>query len=398
MNNKMTAAPIRVMVFEYLGKLSGALMESEELVDFRLIETQEGPGPGEILLGRILQTNPSLQGAFVEIGDGKPAFMPLEKEELPQYKSGQELPVEVKKASVGQKGCTVSACFSLKTDHVVLSYGKPYIGVSQKITDPKERKRLREAAEAFEKRETVGYVIRTESEGIEAFRLQKEASQLAAVYDRICQKARYSPVGSKLYQSGSQLLEYLRAVPLYRTQEIVFAGDLPTDKFMEEMSLSDPERLAKVRIFEENDKKASQHLQEVFRIPSQLQEALNKRVWLDNGGYLFIEQTEALCAIDVNTGKLSGSHEEKQAAIEAFNLAAVPKIAQQIRLRELSGILLIDFVDMESEEARQSVLKALRRAFDDDMRKTVIYGFTKLQLLEIARERKDRPLAARIGV
>lgn len=392
-----TVPQLKVLVFRYLDHLAGALVENEKLVDFRLIDEAKRPLPGQIRLGQIREVNRSLSGAFVEIGDEKPAFLPLEKDALSSYKNGQELVVEVKKAAVGSKGCAVTDCFSLRGDLVVLSHGKLPTGVSKKITDPSERKRLKTAAEGFEKRETAGYVIRTESEGIEAFKLQTEASHLVRVYDQILKKAKYAKTGTVLHQNGSVWLSFMQSVPLHRTEEILLAGDLAIDEMKGELEVHDPGRLEKVRVYESGDAKASQHLQEIYRLPSQLAEALEKKVWIDGGGYLFVEQTEALCAIDVNTGKLSGSRDEKQTAIEAANIAAIPEIVRQIRLRDLSGIILIDFVDMEKEEARGKVLAALQSALDADLRKTTVYGFTKLQLCEMARERKDKPLKDRLG-
>lgn len=347
---------------------------------------------GELRLGRITQVQKNLCAAFVDIGCEKQAFLPMREEELSSFKNGDEIIVEIKKEPYGNKGATVTHHFSIRGDSVVLSYGNTLLGVSKKITDEKERVRLKQIASTFPKADNIGYVLRTESRLMPQEALQKEASLLLDTYATLTEKARYSRVGALLWANAMPVADRILQIPDESLKEILI-DDRNLYSFIEEILLrKSPSRAQKMRLYE---KSGHLSMASVYRIQSQLQDAVRKRVNLSgslSGGYLFIEQTEALCAIDVNTGKeISGKNKED--AVTAFNQSVCSEIARQIRLRNLSGMILIDFIDMEREENRRKVLAAMEDAMKEDPREHHILDFTALHLMELTRARRGTILS-----
>lgn len=372
-----------------------AVLENDALVSFKKLLTEKEDHLGDIRLGKIARIQKNLSAAFVDIGEEKQAFLPLTEEKLDQYKNGQEIIVELKKAAVGNKGIAVTDQFSLRSDHVVLSHGNTLIGVSKKIVSEKERTRLKSIGYQLPRPENVGYVLRTESNGCSEEVLHAEAGKLLQVYERILDKARFSRVGETLYRAESSLSAALMEISSLADQdEILIEGKDILRRLTDELMVKGVQLPCSIRSYEPN----GFSLSALYKVETQLEEALRKRVNLSggilHGGYLFIEETEALCVIDVNSGKeLSGNSKEE--AVTAFNAACCEPIARQIRLRNLSGIILIDFIDMEKEEDRAFVLETMKQAMKHDTRVHTVVDFTKLNLLEMTRARKGLSLSGK---
>lgn len=372
-----------------------AVLENEALVSFKKILSEKEDHLGDIRLGKIARIQKNLSAAFVDIGEEKQAFLPLTEEKLDQYKNGQEIIVELKKAAVGNKGMAVTDQFSLRSAHVVLSHGNTLIGVSKKIVSEKERIRLKSIGYQLPRPENVGYVLRTESNGCSEEVLHAEAVKLLQVYERILDKARFSRVGETLYRAESSLSAALMEISSLSDQdEIMIEGKEILRRMTDELMVKGVQLPCSIRSYEPN----GFSLSALYKVETQLEEAMRKRVNLSggilHGGYLFIEETEALCVIDVNSGKeLSGNSKEE--AVTAFNAACCEPIARQIRLRNLSGIILIDFIDMELEEDRAFVLETMKQAMSQDTRVHTVVDFTKLNLLEMTRARKGLSLSGK---
>lgn len=376
-----------------------ALLENEVLLEYYRYHEHDQEALGDIKLGQIVQIVEGINAAFVNIGKKKPAFMPLPKELLTAYHCGQELPVQLQKAPNGEKAEEVTPFWSLHASCIVITPYNAKLGVSAKITDAAERERLKNILmplwEEGGGNQGFGYILRTESLDKSASFLIAQAEGLRDRCQEIQQRARYSRIGDTLYSAGSPISKFIQCFPVTSLSKISVDDTALLRTLKEEIRMIAPEYEPKFTAYQDK----TWNLWDFLKISSQLQKALQKQIFLPDGGYLYIEETEALSVIDVNSGKqpkekLSGK--EKMTAITAVNLKAVPVIAQQIRLRNLSGIIIIDFINMQRREDREMILAALTDALSQDPRRSQVLGFTRLGLVEISRERKEVSLAKRL--
>lgn len=382
----------RVLVYSQSDRICLALMEEDRLVEWTR-EMQQGkddcPVLGSILMGRIQQVQVSLNAAYVDIGLKEPAFLPLDSRDLQAYQPGAELPVQIKKYAEGYKKAVVTDNYSLQGRFTVLTALKSKTGVSAKITDQQERIRLKELASRFPGKGQAGYILRTESAGAPEQEILQEAKALYEAYRDLEDRKKYTPVGEILYRNDSFILNYLMSAGIGSLDEILFDSAEICRELREKLVLQHisypQERLRVVQ-----DSRFT--LADLYRVDAQLTDAMKERLFLQDQGYLVIQKTEALTSIDVNSGNFTG-FSDKEKAVTDFNLRVIPEIVRQIRLRNLSGIILIDFINMNSEDNRQQVLEAVRKEFQKDRRKVTVYGFTSLQLCEISREKAGLPLA-----
>ena len=369
----------RVLVYSQSDRICLALMEEDRLVEWTR-EMQQGkddcPVLGSILMGRIQQVQVSLNAAYVDIGLKEPAFLPLDSRDLQAYQAGAELPVQIKKYAEGYKKAVVTDNYSLQGRFTVL-------------TALQERIRLKELASRFPGKGQAGYILRTESAGAPEQEILQEAKALYEAYRDLEDRKKYTSVGEILYRNDSFILNYLMSAGIGSLDEILFdsaeiCGELREKLVLQHLSYPQ-ERLRVVQ-----DSRFT--LADLYRVDAQLTDAMKERLFLQDQGYLVIQKTEALTSIDVNSGNFTG-FSDKEKAVTDFNLRVIPEIVRQIRLRNLSGIILIDFINMNSEDNRQQVLEAVRKEFQKDRRKVTVYGFTSLQLCEISREKAGLPLA-----
>lgn len=346
---------------------------------------------GMIVNGRVEQIRPAFGAAFISLGsllgNSQKGFLPLPKDRLDQLKAGQEIAVQIRKSSDQQKGPQVSDKLEIAGQLLVLTEGSRKTGISAKITDSDRRKALADLSCSFPGTDQVSYVIRSRAGSASDQDLVKEAARLYRRYQQVRAKAAFAPIGTVLYDGGGIFIRYLSSISSEPISQLIF-----TDRSMMEWSQKQldqylPDLSDKCRLYQDKSVLA----QDLYRIPSQLEKALKKQVTLKEG-YLFIEETQTLNVIDVNTGReLSGLDKEK--SVTDFNLSVIDEITRQIRVRNLSGVILIDFVNMSRENDRQRVMAALRAALKEDSRKSKVYGFTQLQLCEMSRERKGLPLS-----
>ncbi len=329
-----------------------------------------------VLLGRVERIIPGMKAAFVNIGQEKNGFLPLEEKNtgLPYPKTGDAVMVQVRKEAQGVKGAYLTRDISLCGENMLLMPMNRMISVSSRIEEESERRRLKAlggemAAGRF------GLVMRTASAQAEEETLRVEAEELFDRWESIRRQAPTAHVPSVLSRPRSMLETVLDD---YRPRGI---DQIVTDDAALAESLRD---IAEVSVFPEN-------LLMMFKIEQQLKKAQERHVWLDSGGSLVIDPCEAMTVIDVNTAKYTGKKQLEETILR-LNLEACDEIARQVRLRNLSGILIIDMIDMKGAQQHQAVLDALERAFAADRVKTVIHGFTSLGLVEMTRRRSRPPL------
>ena len=367
-----------------------ALIEDDQLVRFGKAPAllKNKPLLGTIILGRIEKVLIPLHSAYVNIGQEEPAFLPLDGRNLSDYPVGLELPVQIQKESDQYKKAAVTENLTFQGQYVVLTSSNRRIGISKKLTDPQKRSQLTELAAQFPLYGKAGYILRTECEEADLQNIIDEAQYLSDLYAALIQKTPFSSVGDVLYRKDSFLIDFILEEGIASFDEIIFDEKSHMKEAVEELKLR---HLVfnedKIRLFQD----ARWSLPDIYHIQHQLAEAMASQVFLQDQGYLFIETTQALVSIDVNSGNLSGG-KEKERAVTNANMRAIPEIVRQIRLRNLSGIILIDFINMTKEENREQVLELLRKEFQKDKRKVTVYGFTHLQLCEITREKMGHPL------
>lgn len=378
----------QLIVSQGAEKVQAGLLYDGVLVEYHEFSQKDKEILGDIRLGQVREVITGISAVFLNVGENKPAFMPVDHDGLKCYKPGQELLVQIQKAAIGEKGLAVTDRLSFTGQYVVLTPDDPKIGVSSKITEETERARLKAIGESFPYAGEIGYILRTESEGQEAAVLDAEAQKLLSLYEKVKSRAKYSRVGETVFSRGSGIGKLILDLPLTKLDRIVVDDAYLLTQLEEELLIQRPILEGKFHLYHDEE----WPVMDVYKVSSQLQKAMQKRVMIPDGGYLYIEETEALSVIDVNTGKNVRGY-QKEEAITAFNLKIIPQIVQQILLRNLSGIIVIDFVDMKKAEHQKQVLQALKEEFRYDRRKTQILGFTRLELVEISRERKGLPLS-----
>jgi Ribonucleases G and E len=320
-----------------------ALFEDGVLMEYLPAKKEESAGG--IYLGRVERYVPGMQAVFVDIGLTKNAFLPLESKTPMQ--SGASLLVQVKKEPMGDKGAFLTQNISLPgTFSVFLPIGES-VGVSAKIQDADLREMLKQIQLPYG-----SAIIRTAAQYTSLEDVQNELDELVCAYESIQAMAKVHNPPMSLWGAVDS------AAKLKRDYEGRF-----------------------------------EQAQSGYNLEKQLEEALKRRVWLKSGGFIVIDLCEAMTVIDVNTGKFTGKKHFGETILKT-NLEACEKIVQQVRLRNLSGIILIDFIDMETEEARQAVFQKLTETFLLDRKGTTLEGFTKLGLMEMTRKRDSLPLAA----
>lgn len=389
-----------------------ALLEDGQLVEL-YIERQSGERvAGNIYKGKVENVLPGMQAAFVNIGLERNAFLYVEDalahptaldddevdtEELQQrrfrgrpsigdvLKVGQEIVVQVTKEPIGTKGARVVTSCSIPGRFLVLMPSASYIGVSRRIEDVAEKERLKSIA-ARMKPASMGVIVRTVAEGRDERDLKRDMRYLLKVWNRIMEKAGRLSAPTLLYRDYDLVYRLVRD---FFTDEIDrLYVDSPDDfaKAKDILRSLAPRLRNRISLYHEDPP-----IFEGFGIESEIEKALRRKVWLDCGGYIVIDETEALVSIDVNTGKYIGTTNLSDTVLRT-NVEAAREIARQLRLRNMAGIIIVDFIDMESAEDQQQVLRVLEEEVRRDRVKTNIVGFTSLGLVEITRKKVRRDL------
>ncbi|MHB8125926.1 MAG: Rne/Rng family ribonuclease [Desulfitobacteriaceae bacterium] len=386
--------------------LRAAVIEQGELME---VFEQEGPYSrlvGNIYLGRVENVLPGMQAAFVDIGLDKNAFLYV-RDAIPQrfgegeegritfdsvhiqdiLKSRQELLVQVLKEPVGNKGARISTNLSLPGRYVVLLPQVDYVGVSRKILVSEERERLRElATEACPI--GMGIIIRTLAQGLREQEIVQDIDQLVQLWRDIQKRIPKVSVPGLVHQDVDLVSRLIRDFIDADVEKITLNKEEVARVLRQSLQLINHPAGNHIFVDTHEDLFAS------FGINEEITKSLWNKVWLKNGGYLVINQTEALIAIDVNTGKYVGKHSLEETVLDT-NLQAAQVIARQLRLRNLGGIIIIDFIDMVADEDKQQVLKTLEQACEPDKIKCNVIGLTKLGLVEMTRKKVGQTLAAR---
>lgn len=359
---------------------SGAIREIALVEDGKLCEylRDDSNATEAIYAGRVERIVPGMKAAFVDIGQEKNGFLPLEERSqtaaLSKLQTGDTVLVQVKKEAQGTKGAFLTRDLTLCGEYVILMPMNRYVGVSSRIEDEAVRKALMNLGKEISNG-THGLIMRNAAMNASEEDIRAETDELMSVWTCLRNAAPTAHVPSMIHQPRTQLDSLLddykhRGIDRIITNDVILVNQL--------------EGIAPVTI-------ATDELMHIARLDHQRDKALQRHVWLDSGASLVIDPCEAMTVIDVNTAKFTGKRDLGETILKT-NLEACKEIARQVRLRNLSGIILIDMIDMDLPEHHQQVLEALRQAFANDRVKTVIHGFTSLGLIEMTRKKSRMPL------
>jgi ribonuclease G len=378
----------RVAVLE-----DGALMEIYIAREERQI--------GSIYKGKVANILPGMQAAFVDIGLERNAFLCMDdasamlgEEEPPDIKQlsikdilklNQETLVQIVKESMGTKGARVTTYITLPGRYLVFLPKAQYIGISRRIEDEKERERLKHLAESIKPQE-FGLIVRTAAEGRDVEDLRRDMEFLIKLWEKIQNSAKRKRAPAIIHQELTLVYKIIRDLFTPEVDRLIIDSKSEFDKVSELLDIISPKLKSRMHLF--SDKRS---LFEAYGIEVEIDKALRRKVWLESGGYLIIDKTEALTVIDVNTGKFIGKTSLAETILKT-NLEAVPEIVRQIRLRDLGGIIIIDFIDMDRQEDKQKVLTELADRLKRDRTKTHLVGLTELGLVQITRKRVSKDL------
>lgn len=374
---------------------SGVILNAGELEDV-FVEHAGSGGVGNIYKGTVDNVVPGMQSAFLDIGLDKNAFLFAGDISVPEaergakadirrlVRKGQDLIVQVTKEAQGDKGARVTTAVTVPGRKLVLMPMLDYVGVSKKIEDEAEKTRLSRLANAL-KEPGHGYIVRTDAQGAGEEELKAEMAYLEEQWKEICKTARVKNAPQLLHSEDGLLLTVLRDYCDGTVDRIVINDEAVLEEALKTAAILAPDLQEKI-VYRPGNLFAE------AGIETKLKKLLQRRVWLDNGAYLIFDYTEALTVIDVNTGKFTGDY-DLQKTILRTNLLAAKEIARQLRLRAIGGIIVIDFIDMETDEERAAVLKALAEAAAGDKIKTNILGFAPLGLVEVTRKKTRLSLA-----
>jgi ribonuclease G len=380
-----------------------AFLENGILVEFFIEKKNDNSMVGNIYKGKVVRIVPGMDAAFIDIGLEKSAFLYVgdiildrmmyeeyDDSDFPVHlneriegvlEEGQELIVQVSREPIGQKGTRVTSKITLPGRLLVLMPGTEHIGVSRRIEQEDERKKLATMLKEEICPKGYGLIARTASEGKAKEELGADLNFLKRIWESIQERAKTSRAPSILHQDLGIIFRVIRDLHSHNLKKIIVDDAFVFERVGDFLKDYLPEEGCEVVYFDEKDP-----IFEVFGIEVEIAKLLQKKIWLKSGGYIVLDYTEALTVIDVNTGRYLG-RKDLEDTILRTNLEAVKEIAYQIRLRNIGGIIIVDFIDMERKESRETVFQALMDALKKDRIKTFAYPISELGLVQITRKR-----------
>lgn len=365
------------------------IVDDGKLMELVYEKKNSMPIVGNIYVGKIVNVLPGMQAAFIDIGREKNAFLYYgnnkdENGNIIKPKNGSDILVQVEKAEVGKKGSVLTRKISFPGKFLVIIPNDDKIGISKKITDPDERLRIKETVKDLLP-EGYGAIVRTDGAGKSYEVYKSEIDNLVAISEEIINKANYIKAPELLYTDVKGVERAVRDFFHDDIDEIVVNCE---EDYKTLLRLCAELKIDTNKIKFHND---GTPLFASYYVESQAKAAFNRQVWLKSGGFLIIEQTEACVVIDVNTGKYTGKA-DLQKTILKTNLEAAREIAHQLRLRNLNGMIIVDFIDMKSEADRHLLQTTLEEAVSSDRLQTIVVGMTELGLMQLTRKKKRQSL------
>ena len=369
-----------------------AALENGKLVEIyeENEESKNARNEGNIYLGIVKDIVPGMQAAFVDIGTEKKGFIHV-KDVIPQVdekiekridlkikdviKSGQKILIQIQKDSNDKKGARTSTHIKLAGKYVILMPRTNIVTISQKVVNEKEKERLLNIIKTNLPKNT-GVIIRTAAENKTEKELVEDLKQLIKKWEKI--NLKFEKGDNKpqlLFKSPSIIEKLILDLPENKIEKIIVNNQEESDEIKE--ILTETHENIKIEI--------EQNLLEKYELEKQIEKSRQRKIWLNCGGFITIDSTEALIAIDVNSGKFTGKSTLEE-TVYKVNYEATIEIAKQLRLRDIGGIIIIDYIDMQKQENKDKIEKLLKECLKQDRAKTQVEGFTKLNLMELTRK------------
>ncbi|RDC50997.1 ribonuclease E/G [Acinetobacter sp. RIT592] len=353
-----------------------AVLEDGKLSEL-FIESNSSKNVSNIYRGIVKKALKGIEAYFVDIGSEKLAYLSMKKNE--EIKCGQDILVQVNKEAIGTKGAKLNTEISFAGRYLVYIPSNDRLTISNKIKLEKERFRLKKIVQGVDE-EFTG-IIRTEAVGCSKEEIEQDIFDLKEKYNRVLKEYKLGIGPKLLYKDLDFASKYVKDNVNDSVLKIIVNNN---DKYEELKNiLGHIDKNYKDKLLLENNKDVF----DLHSVQSQIDKCLNRKVWLKSGGYLIIDKTEALTVIDVNTGKFTGNSNLEE-TIYQTNLEAAIEISKLLRIRDIAGIIIVDFIDMQKNEYKKNLLEVLSKETDKDRRKTNVMGMTKLGLVEIARRRE----------
>ncbi len=391
-----------------------ALMNGGQLVEFYIEREKDRGFVGNIYKGQVVRVLPGMQAAFVNIGLERAAFLyvsdiyqnfvgdgsglpskegtegttlptrrgrPQSDAAIEEFiKEGQEILVQVAKDPMGTKGARLTSHITLPGRYLVFMPTVDHVGISRRIDKDKERRRLRDFVDANRK-EGTGFIVRTVCDSQPLKNLKADMDFLQRTWDNILKKRDHVRAPSLLHQDLNLVLRTVRDMFTQEIDRLIVDSREQYENILTFVDSFMPKLKAQIHHYS-----GSEPIFDHYGVEVEIARALGRKVWLKSGGYLIIDQTEALTAIDVNTGRYTGTTNLEETTLK-INLEAIKEIVYQLRLRSIGGIIIIDFIDMDKESNRERVFRAMEEALREDKAKTNVLKISKLGLVEMTRKR-----------
>ena len=392
-----------------------AVLEEGNLEEFFIERESEDRVVGSIFKGRVQNLEDGLQAAFIDIGQKKNAFVHfwdmipedatrLEAEEgvqnvRPQnarkltaaeiakrYPIGSDIVVQVTKGAIGTKGPRVTASLSIPGRYLVMMPGCSLKGVSRKIEDDKERARLKAILARLPVPPGIGIIVRTAGAGARKVSFVRDLRGLLDIWKQIDTGLREKPAPARLYQEPDLVERTIRDALTEDIDRVVIDNKEVFEQIRDNVGRISRRSKNRIKLYE-----GEAPIFEHFAVERQLENCFRRKVWLKSGGYLVFDETEALVAIDINTGRHKGGQSQEESILQV-NLESAVEIARQLRLRNVGGLVVIDFIDMKQKRNQQQVYRALRDALKHDRARTNVLPISQLGLVEMTRQRVEESI------
>lgn len=387
----------KIIITKWQEQVLTCMIGPEGITQFQLEPKEEQSILGNIYIGKVKNIVKNINSAFIDLGSGLTAYYSLTENKTHhftksnpngngQLHEGDEIIVQVSKDAMKTKDPVVSSNLNFTGRYCVLTSAKTMIGFSGKITDAKWKEQIKKQILEV-KEDSFGVIVRTNALTAFEDELMREIAVLKTQFQTLMQAAPYRTAYSLLYREVPAYVTGLRDCYQQEEQQVITDDPQIFEQLGHYLKLYQMEDSLELIYYQ--DPLVS--LLKLYNLDRELSHALEKKVWLKSGGYLVIEPTEALVVIDVNTGKYTGKKHMDEAILK-INLEAAQMIAKQLRLRNLSGIIIVDFIDMLRPEDKEKLLATLRALTANDPVKTTVLGMTQLNLVEITRKKIRKPL------
>lgn len=386
----------QIIITNYKNSILSCMTDGKRILQMNVDPVEGQHIFGNVYVGKVKNIVKNINAAFVEIADGTMCYLSLDKYLTPIFVKhgnsegihvGDELLVQVSRESLKSKAPTVTTGITLTGRYLVLTGQDPTAAVSKKIEETSKRKKLKKLADSL-CTEQYGFILRTNAAEVEEEVLRSEAETLAEVYMKILEKGRYSVCFSCIYENIPAFLATLRDSYEGLVESFVTDDEKLLQRIQTYLSNYQPEDLHKL-VFH-NDESIS--LDAKFNIKAGIETCLREKIWLKSGASIIIQPTEALTVIDVNTEKAIKGKHSIQEQFYKVNMEAAEEIAYQLRLRNVTGIIMIDFIDMDNMNHRKSLMQALEEFVKPDPVKTTVVDMTALNLVELTRKKTRKPV------